>query len=31
MTITSSLSREKSKNIWENGEIPHAHRFAELT
>jgi hypothetical protein len=31
MTITSSLSREKSKKISENGEISHAHGLAELT
>jgi hypothetical protein len=30
MTITSSLSRKKSKTS-ENGEISHAHGFAELT
>jgi hypothetical protein len=31
MTITSSLSRKKSKKLSKNGEIPHAHRLAELT
>jgi hypothetical protein len=31
MTITSSLSRKKLKKISENGEISHAHGFAELT
>jgi hypothetical protein len=31
MTITSSLSRKKSKKISENGEISHAHGLAELT
>jgi hypothetical protein len=30
MTITSSLSRKKSK-ISENEEISHAHRLEELT
>jgi hypothetical protein len=31
MTITSNLSRKKSKKISENGEISHAHGLAELT
>jgi hypothetical protein len=31
MTITSILSRNKLKNISENGEISHAHGLAELT
>jgi hypothetical protein len=31
MTITSSLSRKKSKKISENGEISHAHGLTELT
>ena len=31
MTITSSLSRKKSKKISENGEISHAHGLAEIT
>jgi hypothetical protein len=31
MTITSSLSRKKSKMIAGNGEISHAHELAELT
>jgi hypothetical protein len=30
MTITSSLSRKKSK-VSENGEISHAHELEELT
>jgi hypothetical protein len=31
MTITSSLSRKKSKKISENGDISHAYGLAELT
>jgi hypothetical protein len=31
MTITSSLSRKKSKKISENGEISYAPGLAELT
>jgi hypothetical protein len=31
MTITSSISRNKSKKISENGEISQSHELAELT
>jgi hypothetical protein len=31
MTITSSVSRMKSKKISENGDISHVHGFDELT
>jgi hypothetical protein len=31
MTITSSLSKEKSRKIKENGEIYHAQELAKLT
>jgi hypothetical protein len=31
MTISSNLSRNKSKKILENGEISHAHGLVELT
>jgi hypothetical protein len=31
MTITSRVSRKKSKKISENGEISYAHRSAEIT
>jgi hypothetical protein len=31
MTMTSSISKKKSKKISENGEISHAHGLADLT